>query len=486
MLVSSKKFFATIGMIVIIAVQYAFVSYAQASSENTLVDRRLVMIAIVCFISFILELLIWRWMTGELFSPYFVFFLVLFIFSCGQSIGWATGLDIGDKDLWNRVDHGLNHSLLTTGLSYSMLAISFFHMGAIFATTNLPNFHNPTKWDTNTVLTAFESIGRVMLVICIPAFIAKTAQDVFAVASGGYSSYYVVNSSRSALMSLVSILSDYYQPCMLILLISNRENARRRHIIVGAMMIDVVFSLYIGGRSGAVMTLLGILLAYHYFVRPFTLKETIIGAVGGYIGIAFLNGLATIRGTAGRGISDFISVIGTSFGNVIGSFIGELGWTLTSICWTMELTSVGQYPLRYGMSYIASVVAWVPSVVFGGRSNHPAVIWANLSDWLQQSLHMSYGPGYTMVAESYLNFAWFGVIAMTIEGFCIAKLIAKVRRDNANEDILGATIQVMIIMTIMKSLVRSSLSVAIRSAVFTLIPMYLLIRITLNKVGGRR
>ena len=74
MLVSSKKFFATIGMIVIIAVQYAFVSYAQASSENTLVDRRLVMIAIVCFISFILELLIWRWMTGELFSPYFVFF----------------------------------------------------------------------------------------------------------------------------------------------------------------------------------------------------------------------------------------------------------------------------------------------------------------------------------------------------------------------------------------------------------------------------
>lgn len=485
MVVSRKKLYSSVIMMVIIAIQYFFTYYVQSNAGDMSVDSRLVMISTVCLVAFVLELIIWRWMSGELFSPYFVFFLVLFIFSCGQSIGWATGIDIGDKDLWNRIDHGLNRSLLTNGLSYSMLAISFFHLGAIFSAKNLPYYHNPSKWDRGTVLKAFDEIGRIMLIICIPAFIAKTAQDVLAVASGGYGSYYIVNASRGAFMSLISIISDYYQPCMLILLISNRKNRRRRLLIVGAMMIDVIFSLYIGGRSGAVMTLLGILLAYHYFVRPFTAKETIIGAAGGYVGIAFLNGLATIRGSAGRGVTDFVNVLGTSFSNVIGSFIGELGWTLTSICWTMDLVSSSQPSLRYGMSYLVSSLAWIPSFFFGGRANHPTVIWANLSDWLQQSLHMSYGPGYTMVAESYINFGWLGVFAMAIEGFCIGKMIAKVRREYVDENILGATIQVVIIMTVMKALVRSSLSVAIRSVVFTLIPMYLLIKITLSKVGGR-
>lgn len=484
MLVSRKKFYAICIMLLLIALEGIIFLLVQSNKSYLTTDQKLILVSVVCSTSFIIEIFLWWRLTREFFSPYMVFLLVLFIFTCGQSLGWSIGLDMGDRDLWNRVDHGLTRNLLIQGLSYSMLSISCFHLGAVFACKTIAGNKDFGKWTEGEVVSAFNALGKLMLVLCIPAFIAKTLQDILAVLAGGYSAYYVVNESRSSLMSLVSILADYYQPCMLILLIAHRNEKKYRRIIVGAMLIDVVFSLYIGGRSGAVMTLLGILLAYHYFVKPFYLKQTFVGCIVGYVGIAFLNGLATIRGVSGRGIGDFISAMENSFSNVIGDFIGELGWTLTSVCWTINLVPGSGGNFRYGMSYIAALISWIPSFIFGGRENHPTVIWANLSDWLQTSLGMGYGPGYTMVAESYINFGWFGLIAMLIEGMVIARIIAKVRRDAVRNNVLGATFQIMVIMIIMKSLVRSSLSNAFRSVVFTLIPIYILIYFTLQK--GRK
>ena len=468
MLVSKKKFYTICIMVLLIVIQGIIVSCIQSERWHLISDQKLLIISNVCVVSFLIEIFLWWRMTGELFSPYMVFLLVLFIFTCGQSIGWTIGIDMGSRDLWNRIDHGLNRTLLTQGLSYSMLSVSYFHLGAVVSCKTVTGKESYEKWTKEEVFSAYKLLGKIMLVICIPAFIVKTAQDVIAVAAGGYNAYYTVNSAGNSIMSLISILTDYYQPCMLILLIAYRKEKVYRRLIVGAMLTDVVFSLYIGGRSGAVMTLLGILLAYHYFIKPFNLRQTLVIGLGSYVGIAFLNGLATIRGLSGRGFMDLLLAMSNSFSNVIGEFIGELGWTLTSICWTINLVSNGGAHFRHGMSYIVSLISWIPSEIFGGRANHPVVIWGNLGDWLQTSLQMSYGPGYTMIAESFINFGWYGLIAMLVEGFIIAKIIAKVRRDNLQENILGSTFQIIVIMTIMKSLVRSSSSVAFRSVVFFL------------------
>ena len=299
-------------------------------------------------------------------------------------------------------------------------------------------------------------------------------------ANGGYGAVYTVNKSSSYLMKVFGILEDYYQPCMLILLIGNREDVQKRRLIVLCMMIDVIISLYIGGRSGAVMTGLGILLAYHYFVKPFKLKQIIPGMVGGYIGIALLNTVAMNRGNSGRTVTDIFSSLGDSFSNVLGDFVGELGWTLTSVCWTINLVP-STSPFRYGLSYLVSLITWIPSFVFGDKTNHPVAIWGNLADWLANTQNMSYGPGYTTVAESYINFGWFGLIAMIIEGAILCRLLASIKRSDVENNIFGATFQTLIIMILMKSIVRSSLSAAMRSVFFVLIPLYLLLLYNLKK-----
>ena len=481
--ISKQKLKTIILMIILIAFQYFAIEELLKASNVLNVDSNLVVASIICCISLLIKIIIWIKISKTLIDPYMIFFIVLFIFTCGQCIGWATGLNLSDKDLWDRVDHGLNRLLLLKGVLYTMISLSFFHLGGILGNNLSEKKHSKKIWTEDQVVRAYKKIGKLLLIFCIPAFAIKTAQDLIAVAIGGYSNYYVVNAGRSLIMSLFSIMADYYQPCMLILFIAYRKNKTYRRGIVVAMLFDVAATLYIGGRSGAVMILLGILLAYYYFIKPFSVKQMIMGGAIGYVVIAFMNGLAKIRGMSGRGLSDFISVLGSSFSNVIGNFIGELGWTMTSICWTMNMVP-SDYPFRYGMSYLVAITSWIPSFVFGGKVNHPAVIWSNLSDWLAEAQHMTYGPGYTMVAESYINFGWLGVIPMLIEGFIIAKIIAKVSHKNVSKDMFGATFQILIIMIVMKALVRASLSVALRSCVFTLLPLYIVMKYFLKKGDG--
>lgn len=482
--ISIRKSKYVLIMIVILIVQLCFTIPNVTPDLIAEPDTTLIFISRLCVISFIIEIIIWIKLTGEFFSPYMVFFLVLFAFSCGQSIGWATDMEIG-KDLWSRTDHGLNRRLLTTGLCYSMMAVGCFHLGAIIKYSDSPQTEQKQVWNSEVVIKVYQRIGKLFLLLIIPAFIAKAVQDVTAVANGGYEAVYTVNSSSSFIMRIFSILEDYYQPCMLILLIGNREDSKKRKLIVFFMIIDVVISLYIGGRSGAVMTGLGILLAYHYFVRPFKTRQIIPGVVGGYIGVAILNTIALTRGNSGRGITDIFLSMGDSFSNVLGDFVGELGWTLTSVCWTMNLIPSSS-PFRYGLSYLVSLIAWIPSFVFGGKVNHPVVVWGNLGDWLAASQNMSYGPGYTTVAESYINFGWYGLIVMVFEGMILCKLLASIKRNNVENNIFGATFQTLIIMILMKSIVRSSLSAAMRSVFFVLIPLYLLLHYNIKKEGDSK
>lgn len=445
------------------------------------IEYSLKLASFICVAGFCVEFVVWYRLTKEIFSPYTVFFVVLFAFCCGQSIGWLFGIDMGMKDMWDRVDHNMSKTLLLSGLTYSMIGISCFHLGAIIG-TKCDRSNNMISIGTEIEVTkAFNRISRLLLIICIPAFIANTVVSIGIVVQGGYASIYTFQKSSSIIMRILEILANYYQPCLLLLLIVHRKNKKKRNLIVMAMLIDVVINLFIGGRSGAVMSLLAIVLSYHYFVRRFRLKEALLGGIGGYLGVVVLNAVADIRDVANKSLYDFFPALVSSFSNVIGDFIGELGWSITSICWTMDIVPTN-YPFRYGMSYLVSLISWIPSFFFQGI--HPVVTWGELSNWLQNSLSMTYGPGYTMIAEAYINFGQWGYIALIIEGIIIGLIIAAVPRVNAERNLLKSTMQIMFIMVLMKSIVRSSVSIAFKNYFFVILPLYIIIRISLKKTGN--
>ena len=441
------------------------------------VDCMLIVVSWVCFLGFIIEVWLWKYLAEELLCPYIIFLTVLFVFCCGQSIGWTLGIDLGGQNLWNRHDFGMDHAWLIKGLTYSMLSVSCFHMGAIMNYGGDRNRRN--AWDSENIIIAYKAIAKPLLLLCIPAFVANIMQTVVAVAAGGYAAYYTVLESRSVFLTALGYIDDYYEPCLLLLLIAYREKREYRLFIIGLMLIETICQLYIGGRSGAVMTVLGIVLAIHYFVKPFSRKNVIKFGALGYVGLALLNAIEETRNIIGREIEDIIAVIGTSFFDTIGHFVGELGWSMSSTVWTMMLVP-SSAPYRYGSSYLASLLVPIPNLGFW--KVHPAKIYANVGDWLEQALNYDHGIGYSMIAESYINFGWTGLIVMFVFGVILVSFLARVKRVDVESDMVGATFQILIIMTIMKSLVRSSFSNSMRSIAYVLIPIYLFITYTLNKM----
>ena len=477
MKIPKRKFYNIAIIAVLLIIEVVITGVLNTSKGIVGIDESLRALSLLCVIAYILCIYSWHKQTKELLCPYIVFFSSMFFFCCGQCFGWAFHFDMGSKDMWARVDNGINREILFAGVKYSIIGFTTFHLGALIA-EGKETFSQRQIWKEEQVLNAYRSLGKVLIIICVPAFIAITIQDVYAVYTNGYLGYYAVRQQSSAIMRILNMVAEYYQPCLLLLLIAFKDKKLYRRIIVSMMMLDIVLALYIGGRSGAVMSFLGIILAYHYFVKEIKPKKALLGIIGAYFGVALLNTVAGIRELSDRTISGLISLFFESLGNAVGVFIGELGWNITSICWTMMLVP-SSYPFRYGLSYLVSLIAWIPSAFFGG--NHPVVKYGALADWLQNALNKGYGPGYTNIAEAYINFGNLGFIALFVEGILISLVISRIRRKDVKIDLLGATFQIVVIMTVMKPLVRSSLSVAMREVVLVLLPLYLLVYFRLRR-----
>ena len=475
--INKNKLTVFVLMLLLIIIQSIFIFYEKSIINDNL-DKAIIGVSWVAVISFIIELMLWKKLTKEFFSPFVVFTIVLYIFTLGQTIGWIFNIDMGPKDLWYRIDHGMSHQLIFDGIIYSIWSISLFFLGAVIGEKTSKK-RETNKYSEKTVLNAFNQIGKYLLLICIPAFILRTYMNLSTVLKLGYMGLFIEKEGSTFFQTILGILANLYQPCLLLLLISNKDKKSHRIIILIFMLVDVFLDLFMGGRSGAVMTVIGILLSYHYFIKPINKKKMVLGTIGGYFGMMVLNTVAIIRSSASKSIGFILTTFASSLSNVLGPFIGELGWSLSSLCWTMNLVPK-MYSYRYGLSYLVSILSVIPSFVFGGKANNPTIIYANLGDWLMKVQNMSYGPGYTNIAEAFINFSWYGIIAMFIEGYIVAKFIARIKRENLKDDILVSTFQIIFIMTIMKSLVRSSLSVAVRAYILNVLPLWIILKLKLK------
>lgn len=474
LLVSKKKFYATLINIIVLVFE-AVISAILMNHSNTSSVQDIRIASLICIFAFFVCIVLWYYLEKEIICTYVFFFCCLFIFSCGQSLGWGLGFDMGGKDLIDRVDYGLNKTLLLKGLCYSMMAFTTFNLGAIISNHSIKRF----TWSAEDVTNAFENIGRLMLIIAIPSFILNIGETIFVVMNGGYHASYDLMVERSSIMKVIRYMGEYMQPCLLLIVVANRnKSATKRNMAVFMLIIGAICKLYIGGRNQAVLTMMGIILAFHYFVKKFNISTIVKLGIGGYFGLAILNAVAQTRNIVGHSLVTFISNIDLNPGSVIGEFVGEMGWSISSVCWTMNyVPSVKDY--MRGTSYLMAPLNIIPNLGFW--KVHPALKY-DVGEWLQSITHASYGLGYTMPAESYINFGWYGGIAfMFVWGVIIAKLFARVKRKDVDKDLLGATMQIILFMTLTKVFVRSTFSASMRSIAYVLFPVYLIMYIALQK-----
>lgn len=464
MLVSRKKLNSAMILLGIcmfnLLITLHYVNGTRVYSSN---EIRIISIVAVC--ELVVMSIVWIRFAGEILSPFFIMFIVIVVFCMGQTICWAFGFDMGEMDLQKYIPY-LNKHYLGDGLLYTLNGIVLYMVGAVIVYTEKGKkiLEFQTEKNRNDRI-AIKNLSTIILIISIPCVCINLWNILPSVIMGGYSELYTELNSYSKMGQFIPLIAGWFPIALLMKYAVNAEDKPQASKAAAAFLwLYIVINLYIGGRSGAVMMVLAFFITKQYLVKPIKKKMILPVCVGGYVFIGILNAIADIRLKANRSVMDVLLAFIASASSVIGDFIGELGWSMSSLVWTMELTG---NVFRKGTSYLFAFTAIIPNLGFWNE--HPATVYSNLGEWLQKGLGRTSGLGYTFVAETYINFCWYGLIVMFLFGCIASKLLSGINKYNAQYNIKITFVIIMFLTSVLKSFVRSSFSAIMRPLVFTVL-----------------
>jgi oligosaccharide repeat unit polymerase len=224
--------------------------------------------------------------------------------------------------------------------------------------------------------------------------------------------------------SIILLLNTFHLPSMVGLLIVYRKSIKKMLLLSVAVCCSAVLSLAIGGRTEAIGCLLCLGLIW-LMRKKFNVKKLCIFALVAYLLLVVATTVAEVRDVQNRSLGTYMSVF---FKQIIGfkvfaTAFGELGYNSSSVPFTMYLMQ-REGVQHYGLSYLAAICNIIPSSldIFGWLE--PLEKYVLLDVWVTDSFKASFGLGFSLVAESYLNFKWLGVVVMFGYGFLLGKLFA--------------------------------------------------------------
>ncbi|MPM22747.1 hypothetical protein SDC9_69205 [bioreactor metagenome] len=430
----------------------------------------------------IVSLTTWKFMTDEIISSYVFFLCVAYIFLFGQSLLMPFNLINPDRDVLNL--KFVNEVNLYKAQIYTLLCLASFHIGALFFYKKENMLLKHKYLNRNVLDESIRTVGVILLIISIVPYFLDLYQSIKIVMLYGYKGIYSEIKTLSGLNSIITKLSSYFIPGLICLIIGFRKMVKPRRTIYLLSFVVIALILYIGERNDAVIFLLVIVLIQHYFIKSINLKNSYKYILICIFLLVILSSIADVRGIQNRSLLHYIEYItenGLSF-SILTDVFSELGWTMTPTIAVMNFVESGE-PLRNGQTYVYSILSLIPNLGFW--EIHPAAKVTSLGSWLQFKLGLSYGPGFSLVAESFLNFSWWGWIVFVFLGGYIVRILGLLTRDSAE---YNPAVGCCILLFFNQSLftIRDTFLGNVRAAVYFAIPIYLFIMFIDNEYKKRK
>lgn len=417
-------------------------------------------------ITILFALYTWNKTHHELISPYMILFLTMYLYCYGQSICWILGIYDFYKDLVLRE----SQYFIVQSMAYTLPFITLFHLMALIIPEKIITLDNVENQFVEYDNKALFKVGLLFAVISTPAFLINLYTSVKLVISYGYDGIYYYKPIYSRLINILLYASEYFEPAVICIMVAKYKNKLIRNTTLALFCLNILASLYIGGRSGAVVPLLCIICIWHYIIKKINIKQGLILIGLAYIFVGILNAVAVVRNQAGHGFSEILNVFYSSGTNIISNFVGEIGWSLTSVGYTMEFVPSLE-PFRYGSSYLYGLSTIVPNIGFWDV--HPATLHAQLTNWLQAMLNIDFGPGYTIVAETYINFGWYGLAFAAFEGTLIGWILSRINKQTAQYNLSSTAFTIVFLLVGLQPLIRSCFVVAFRNFAYVFGGMFI-------------
>lgn len=433
-------------------------------------DYGMKVLGILGFVQLVYSIYSWKKITGTMLAPYIVFLVSAYTFTFGQSLLFVFDKVSPERDLMNL----FNSSEIMPAQYLTLVFLGFFHIGGLFSC----NYNNKyvvlnkpyslyEKDCINNQKNGIRKVGKLFLLISTFPYIIERISIFFIVLTTGYGGLYE-QEIKIGIFNIINILSQYFLPGILCFLLIE-ESKKKRNFYILLLIFEIVFWMYVGGRSTGVIVTSIVIMYYHFYIKKIRFKQAAILAVSGFFFVSLLGIIAETRSDVNATIKESL-IQNMGQGEAFYSAISEMGGSMYPMITTMELVPT-HYEYKYGSSYLFSLSSIIPNLGFWDL--HPAMKYGNLNDWLQNAMNLNYGPGYSIVAEAYINFGNYGWLIMMIIGYCFGKIFNVNIRNQKNPLLL--VLSFIFCFLIIKT-VRNSFLSTVRSIFYYIIPIYLIVK----------
>ncbi len=368
-----------------------------------------------------------KYIDKDLFNFYSLFICASVFFNGGQAI-----LEVFHLNLNGILDGKFSAETLVKTLYLVILSLVSFHMGGLLSVKRLSRLERGRdrkgyEYDPVSSLRILRLVGGIFIAISIVPAFKMTVEALRIVLSGGYFALFqqdVPTGMNSGIGGIVAWSADFFIPGLIFLLIGSKNYSIIRKFIWGTLLAYCCALLFLGHRSSATLLLVSGLWVWHRVMRPLPWVKIFIG--GAFLLFVIFPTTRIIRNIDGTSRLDLQVIVDSFFSiqNPATDAISEMGGSMGTVAYTVELVP-SERPFAMGLTYLYGASVLVPNLFW---DIHPAVKYGNLSNWLTLTVDpytffMGGGLGYSFIAESYINFGWWGTpFFMMLLGFIIAKL----------------------------------------------------------------
>lgn len=409
------------------------ISFYFVSSKGHVNIEKIRVLGAMCIMGITYILYSWHKCGGNFLNGYVVFIAAFFCFNLGQPM-----LEVFDyvsevQDLLNpyyitRVSMPYYFSATYIGLFFIM----FMHIGALMAlsgkyTRNTPRDNELSANSIRGKFIAIRKISICILIFSFPFWLYMTFRILAFTTVFGYGGA-LYSEVISQLPGYVRLFGDYYEPSLLCLYFSSEYLKKGRNVILAAIIVTLVLPpLMIGGRSDAVIAIIMTLIIYSLF-HKIQMRKVCFLVLGSYILMIGLFIVKKTRNYGNAGAKEFIEVLADKESSPVSEVLSEMGHSMYPLAETMLIVPEDE-DYRYGSTYFWAFTSLIPNLGFWEK--HPAQLYGNLGNWLMKKRNLEFGPGYSITAEAYINFGYFGFMFFLIFGYYLAKYCRYINRKDA-------------------------------------------------------
>lgn len=395
-------------LLVSLLIELKWLTFENISIQNLKISILFsVIIFLVCIIN-------WIKIKKNFISAYSFFLICFFLFMFGQDVLYLLDIDYNGLNIYD-----LNYSteLLFKSNIFCTISMLFIHAGVLFSRKFKFIFFSKKRIFFKTInKKSYYYTGLFLLIISILPHLLYMV-DVIRVGIGmGYTFLY-----KEQIGSSLNIFEGFFYISLFLLAIGIK-NIKIKKFLTLFPLIDVVIYLIAGSRGNAIPILFAIILFYNQNIKKIESREKYKIIVVMLLVTIFVPVISIYRVDKSTTFLDLVKSFLLGDNSIISQLFGEMGGSKYTLIECMKLIP-SKIDYMNGVTYLGSIIDCIfPSFIVSSQKLG-ITVW--LGSWLQDILNLSYGPGFAITSEVYVNFGYYGLGLFLFLGIIIYNFLEK-------------------------------------------------------------